>query len=338
MVKNWTALMAFCQNSAILSTGGGEVIMSVADELGRLQRGRGVMASDLLQRMGPTLRELTGISESDSQNEARVRLVKFLTDLANDLPPDLSDALSAGLALRNDVRHRFLEGRMKWLATRIDRDVSTARRRVKEANQRAEEIVAAMKLRDDVYAPSGWYLARIKTVLRLDILRPTAVEERTVVSSYDDLDEILISTNVPRPGTGDEPHGVDLDVAYGGRLVRQERLTDTYFRYFIRLPRPLRLGEAHDVCVTFTLPEGQRMRPRYTFQPLRRCDEFSLRIRFDQNNPPDDVWRIDGLPQSMADDFAGPEARLIPDKAAEVQLAFRDLRIGMAYGARWDGA
>lgn len=41
-------------------------LSSLGDELGRLRRGRGVMASNLRERIGPTLRALSGIGESAS--------------------------------------------------------------------------------------------------------------------------------------------------------------------------------------------------------------------------------------------------------------------------------
>jgi len=41
------------------------------------------MASDLLERAGPTLRALSGIDDSASENEARRRLVTYLNDLAD---------------------------------------------------------------------------------------------------------------------------------------------------------------------------------------------------------------------------------------------------------------
>ncbi|MFC6087570.1 hypothetical protein [Sphaerisporangium aureirubrum] len=310
----------------------------MADELGRLRRGRGVMAGDLEQRVGPSLRALSGIHSSDNLHDIRGKLVKFLSTVADDLPVDLGLSLAAGLALHEDVRHRFFEERMEWLAARIARDVRTARRRVDEAIRAVEASADARPPCDDGYAPTGWHLARLRTVLRLDCSRPAAVEERTVVADRDGLDEILVSTSVPRPRATplDSHHGLELDIVYGGVLVREERPTETYFRYFVKLPHPLRSGEAHDVGLSVTIPADQPMKQRYTFRPLRRCDEFDLRIRFSRERLPRDIWRISGLPHSMAEDFAAPDFLVRPDNAAEIRLHFQDLRIGMAYGARWE--
>ena len=67
------------------------------------------MASDLLERAGPTLRALSGIDDSASENEARRRLLTYLNDLADELPEDLRTALRVGLALHEDAQYRFLE-------------------------------------------------------------------------------------------------------------------------------------------------------------------------------------------------------------------------------------
>lgn len=42
------------------------------DELSRLRRGRGIMATDLRERVGPSLRALAGIDPVASQEEARL--------------------------------------------------------------------------------------------------------------------------------------------------------------------------------------------------------------------------------------------------------------------------
>ena len=67
---------------------------------------------------------------------------------------------------------------------------------------------------------------------------------------------------------------------YGGSLIGSTWPTATYLRYTIRLPQPLRRGQSHEFGISITTPPGQPFNPRYAIQPLRRCDEFDLRIRF----------------------------------------------------------
>jgi hypothetical protein len=296
------------------------------------------MAGDLLERVGPTLRAMSGIDDSTTENEARRRLVTFLNELADELPDDLRLALRVGLALHEDVQqYRFLEERMYWLAQRLDRDVRTARRRVDEAIRSAEMMAATTVPSGDDLAYDDWYLERFRALLHLDGTQPTAIEERTVVAKHDSLSEIAISTSIPRPaGTDREVHDADLTILYGGSLARLERPSDTYFRCFVRLPEPLKRGQSHELGVSVTIPADQPINPRYALQPLRRCDEFDLRIRFGEGRRLTGVWKLAGIPRGMADDFAAASARVELDDAGEVHLHYQHLQVGFVYGARWE--
>jgi hypothetical protein len=295
------------------------------------------MAGDLLDRVGPTLRALSGIDDSLDENEARRRLVTYLSDLADELPEDLRAALRVGLALDEDVQYRFLEERMHWLAADMDRDVRTARRRVDEAIRSAESMRAIPVPSGNDYAYDHWYLERFRTLLYLDGPQPTTIEERRIVARHDSLAEMIISGSIPCPDGGDRKrHHADLTILYGGSIARIERPSDTYFRYFIQFPEPLKRGQSHEIGVSVTLPADQPMNPRYTLQPLRRCDEFDLRIRFGVRNRVSGVWNMAGIPRGMADDFTAASARVELDGAGEIHLNYRHLLAGLVYGVRWE--
>ncbi len=309
---------------------------ALGDELSRLRHGRGIMAGDLGERLGPTLRAVAGIDPDGHPDDIRQRLTRFLEEQAISLPEDLRTAFAAALALREDVRHRFLEERMRWLADTLHRDIRTARRRADEAIR----IVAA-----SASPPAGpasgdplgdWYLARLCTVLLLDGARPTAIEERLVVAARDDVGEIVISTGIPFPdGEVTGARGAELTVLQGGTLISSEWPTAGYFRNSITLARTLRLGESHTISVRVVIPEGQPFARRYAFQPLRRCDEFDLRIRFGSSGRAKHAWKLSGLPRGMVDDYAAPEALIRPDANGDVELRYEHLRVGLTYGARW---
>jgi hypothetical protein len=234
------------------------------------------------------------------------------------------------------VQYRFLEARMNWLATELDRDVRTARRRVDEAIRSAETMRAISVPASDNYAHDGWYLERFRTLLYLDGAQPTAIEERKVVARHDFLSEVIVSTSIPCPtGVAPERHSPNLTILYGGTLARVERPSNTYFRLFVRLPQPLRRGQSHEIGVSVTLPADQPINPRYALQPLRRCDEFDLRIRFGVGNRLTRVWNLAGVPRGMADDFAAASAHVSLDEAGEIHLNYQRLLVGLVYGARW---
>jgi hypothetical protein len=306
---------------------------ALGEELGRLRRGRGVMAEDLPDRVGPTLRRMAGIEFGSNAGDTRKRLIGLLEDLAAGLPEDLRTAFCAALALREDVQFRFLDQRMRWLANGLQRDVRTARRRADEAIRLVDDTV------DVPTRPPGgyedWYLVRLRSLLLLDQAEPSAIEERTLVAARDDLTEIYIATSMPTPRGGrPQERSAQLKVLYGGSLIGATWPTATYFRYAIRLPQPLERGQSHEFGISITTPRDQPLNPRYGIQPLRRCDEFDLRIRFGAAKPPS-VWHIAGLPRGMVDDFADPQALVHPDVTGDIHMWYQHLKLGLVYGARW---
>ncbi|WP_155353394.1 macro domain-containing protein [Acrocarpospora macrocephala] len=102
-------------------------------ELIQLRPGRGVLAANLVARIGPLLRARAGIDDSDGPREVSERLITYLESLAGTLPPDLALAFRVGLSLHPQAQFRFLDERMEWLAMQLDRDARTARRRFDEA-------------------------------------------------------------------------------------------------------------------------------------------------------------------------------------------------------------
>ncbi|TDC17133.1 hypothetical protein [Actinomadura bangladeshensis] len=311
-------------------------------ELKRLRGGRGVHAEDLSRRVGPQLRALAGAAERAGTAELRRRLAAELTAIADGLPDDLRLAFLAALALHPDARHRLAEDRMDWLAARLDRGVRTARRRADEAIRAVAERAAARTgasapLDGAGGVPDGWHLAALRSIVRLDGPAVSVTEERDVVAETGGLDRIALSTGVP-PGSGHAREDVrfEAEVLAGGTLELAERLTPTYFRHVVRLPRPLERRERHRVTVSYTFPPGRRIHPRYMFQSTRLCAQFELQLRFGAAHRAGKVWRIDGLPRGMVDDFTDPAALVPLDHFGEVRFDFTGLRTGLAYGARWE--
>ena len=324
-----------CQKMDIYREGALGSVGTLEEELKGLCRGRGVMASDLRERLGLTLCAMADIDPGGQPDEVRKRLIGFLEEATAGLPEDLRTAFAAALALRQDVQHAFLDGRMQWLADHIQRDKRSARRRVSQAIKRvAGSLEAWDQGSDDPYG--DWYLARLSTVLRLDGTQPTAVEDRTVVANRAGLTKILISTNIPRaPGADTEDLVPEFTVLSGGTLVESARPTPTYFRYTIQLAHPLRRGEAHELSTSLTIPSGLLAAPQYAFQPILRCDELQVRILFGPQGQSKRVWKISGLARGMVDGFDDPAALMHPDAAGDIELCYRHLLIGRAYGARW---
>jgi len=308
------------------------------EELKTLRKGRGVNAARMA--LGPRLRELAAVGADDTPGTTRRKVIGTLNRLAEPLPADLALAARAALALLPSAQHPFLAERVQWLADQLRRDVRTARRRVDlglaAMAERASAAPTPAPLRPADEDDERWYVRDFRALLRLDQPTPEAMDTRVVVARVDGLTEIEALITVPRDGpsrTG--PHDLQVEALYGARIVGRERVTASRFRYALRLPRPLRAGDAHEYGLLFRVPPNQPMRTHYVHYAPRRCDRFELRIRFDPQRVPAEVWRVDGIfPRDLDDGL--PDAESVPvDDAAEVHLVFDRLRPGFGYGARW---
>jgi hypothetical protein len=299
-----------------------------------------VLADDIGSRLGPQLRSLLGIESTDDPGVMRRKVAARLTVLADRLPEDLGHAVRAALALGDVTTDRFLKDRVGQLAAKIQRDPRTAKRRVDEGLRRlAEMLVDSAEPapdRGNPFAPEGWYIRTLHSVLLLDRDPPRLIERRRIVATRSGLDRVLISLSAPSPddhGTGAEPP-VRLDVLQGGVLA-DEDYAGSHYRATLRLPGPLAMGEEHEFTVAFRARPRREMRPYYALTPFRPCESFQLTVRFDAADLPASVWRLDGLPPRMVTDF-DPGLRLLDINAiGEISVAFSDLRPGLAYGVRW---
>jgi hypothetical protein len=308
------------------------------DELKGLRRGRAVYAPDIAQRVGDGLREVCGIGYSDPPGMVREKLTARLGDLAGALPDELRVAAAAALAIDPRARHLLLQDRLRWLAEQLSRDGRTARRRVDEGFARLAEVAVGVnrpvRTLPDGSGP-GWYLSRLEAVFRLDLGRPEAHERRTVVAEWDGIAEIGLGVTLPREHGDFGASQLQVEVDFGGTLVRRHRASDTRLECVVALPTPLRGGETHEYGVTIRPAADRPTRPHYVFTPARRCDEFDLRVRFDHRAVPATVQRVENSFHRELDEPMGPGPALVPDGAGEVRAAFSGPCVGFGYGLRW---
>jgi hypothetical protein len=308
----------------------------LVEELKRLRRGRGVHASNLTELVGPGLRRLCAVVEGDDSVTVRHKVTVKLSELATTFPEDLRLALLAELALHPDAGQRLLTQRMEWLSTQLTRDLRTARRRADEACLRLAEAAEALVTENGGGSDDGWYIRSFNAVVRMDTPTPEVIERRTIVATRDGLDQIVRWMSVVRhPGDQGTAHGLSASILYGGRLVQREQPSESHFRFVVALPTALRTGQTHELGMMFRLPPGQRMRTHYVCTPLRRCDHFELRIRFDLARVPRTIWRLTAAPIRVVDDAEPCGELLSVDSAGEIRADFRDLAQGLCYGIQW---
>jgi len=290
-------------------------------ELKSLRKGRGVFATRIGERVGPTLRVMCGITDEDGPVTIRRKLETKLTELAEQLPEDLRLATLAAFALTADVRLPLYRDRIHWAAAKIDRDGRTVRRRVDDAIDQLAELAATVP-----HVPAGaWHVAEVRVAVALDRWQPEVLELYRVVADRDGVQELGFAAPLP-VGRRD----LVVDVLYGGTLGDGGVMTGDRPGFTLALPEPLAQGESHDFAVRFRLTNPQLMPRQLVRVPESPCELFDLRVRFGQDHKPPHVWTLRGAHQG-ADRHQEPL-----DRAGEIHLRFRRLVPGLAYGAKWD--
>jgi hypothetical protein len=265
-------------------------------------------------------------------------LTSRLSTLVETLPDDLALAVQAALGLHPEAQQPFLGDRVQWLADQLKRDRRTARRRLDDGLIRLAQAAAGPAPPPPEpagHTDDGWYVADFHALLRLDQPTPEAIERRGIVAERNGIDSIVALITVHRDPT-DRSGGHDLlmEVLYGATLVSKEHDANNQFRFVLKLPRALRAGERHEYAALFRIPPNQLMRSRYVHTSPRRCDLFDLRIRFDQDRPPERIWRVNGT-FFRAPDTPPNGDPLALDSVGELHLQFSGLKPGFGYGAQW---
>lgn len=308
----------------------------LAAELRYLLRRRAVHQPDLIRRIGPQLRQLSGIGDETRPVDARRRLRETVDSLLRDEGSETRLILLAALGLHPEAEQRTLQERQRWLARELRLHERTVRRRILEAVGTLARL-AAQDDPDDQLTVDAWRIRSVQAVLRLDGHGPELTEERNVLVTRDGIGEIVTRFSLPRPRPGARgAHEVLTTITHGGRLRREERLSDEHFRYVIELPRRYRRGETLRYGIRFTIPPDQAMVPHYALVPLLTVESLDLIIQFDRERLPQAVWRLDGVAPRMLDNPpTGPDDSLHPDRFGGLEVSFRELRQGFGYGACW---
>jgi hypothetical protein len=320
----------------------GGLSADIAAEIRLLRKGRGVQASDLDVRLGPLMRELARRPDAGDAASRRQELSAQLNRCSLQLPEDLRAAALAGLALSVATRQMpFFRDRVAWLAERIDRDYRTALRRVNSAEQLlAEEIASELRRRRGRSpAADGWYLDEFRTVLRLGTETIESFEYRRIVSTQDDLKEVMAWLDIPRrPGQPQPEPGLSADMLYGGQLIRVDSPSSNRFSLRVGLPRPLQLGETHEYGLILRMPKGMLKFPHYILTPECQCNTFDLRVRFEPGRLPVWVRRVDGETVRTFDEAQPADGLIAPDETGEVHQEFHNLTMYLGYGIQWQPA
>jgi hypothetical protein len=310
----------------------------ILGEIRMLRKGWGLQTRSLERRLGPQLTELVGPSIQADISDLRRELTRQIERCAARLPDDLSKTVLASLGMAAETRHMpFFGDRVDWIAEQSDRASRTALRRIDIAEQLlAEEIAKELARREGRAANNrfGWYLDESRVLLRLDTPCPESHERRRIVATRPDLREVMAWMDVPRD-TGQPGMKLEMDVVYGGRLIRREEPSRSRFQFFIQLPAALEPGETHEYEIVLRVPEGDQIRPHYVITPECHYNLFDLRVRFDTQRLPVWVRRVEGETVRMFE-AARPGPEQVPLNAlGEAHVLFENPALYLGYGLQW---
>ncbi|WP_328448586.1 MULTISPECIES: hypothetical protein [unclassified Amycolatopsis] len=300
-------------------------------ELKVLRKGRGLQGR-IEERVGPVLRSACDVTADDGLVVIRTKVAARLSELAEHLPEDLRLAALAAFAISAEARQPLYQDRVKWAATRVDRDPRTVRRRVDEAIDLLAELATGGRRGPAPSEKSRWHTAELRVAMVLDQPRPEILEQRRIVADQSGLRSLDLAVSLP---AGRED--LSVTVLYGGTLVDRGMEASDRWGYGLELPKPLSRGESWEVAALFRLPSAAALQPWMVCVPRHVCDSFDLRVRFGLEHPRE-VRALDGAFQRDVADPACGGRRLAVDSAGEVHLRFRGLTPGLAYGARWGDA
>jgi hypothetical protein len=307
-------------------------------ELTTLRRGWGLETERLRSRLGPLISGWCEIHRTTSDREARRVVRDAILAAIAEFPADDRLAVNIALGIAPGTQHALLSDRVGILADQLRVSERTARRRIDRSFDRlAGEIEAdAHPDRSEPDPDKGWFVKRLKALLRLDTDEPELTEERVIVATRDGLSRISARFTIPRVEDGrDGERRMAADAQHGVRISASTREGQRHFRWLLDLPHPLARGEAHTYSLVYRLCDGRPIRTSYAFVPLVTCESFTVRLRFDPRRPPRAVWRLDRVPPSVLTDPPQPGEPLPLDGASEVAQDFTAPQLGYAYGIRW---
>ncbi|RLK54195.1 hypothetical protein [Actinokineospora cianjurensis] len=303
-------------------------------ELRTLRKGRGVHSVDIGARLGPQLRQVCGVTDSDDPGRARHKVISWLRESVNRLQEDLRVAAVAGFALDDTYSRPHYTARLDLAGESLNRDTRTVRRRVDEAIDRIAELAVAEMTAVLGQEPAQWHLRALRVLLVVDGPETEAFETRTVVADGDALTELDFAVTLT--ATDVRPTQPPVTLLHGGTLLERTAESRDRSRLVLKLSRSLAREETHEFVVRRRVPPGHALRPHYVCLPEHRCDHFELKVHFAADWPR--PTRVDRITQAFQNDIEDPDYAGTPaalDEAGDISVWFDRLVVNRAYGLRW---
>ncbi|VVJ22590.1 Uncharacterised protein [Amycolatopsis camponoti] len=316
-------------------------INALSVELKLLRKGVGVQAKNLPGVVGEELRAVCGVREDDNPGTVRAKVLAGLRALIDKLPESQRKTARIVLGFGTGADQRYT-ARLELLGTGADRNIRTMQRRADDVvyliAEAAYETPSA-SAGSLVSSEGPWHTSALAVRLTLSGAAAEVFETRRIVSHVAGLEEIEHGVSLARPvSTTGEPDldGLGIDVVSGGEVHSVRMVSSTRVAFRLRPPRSLDAGEQHEFFFRIRLEELPA--PFYCCTPEFPCESFELNVRFDRQEPPQRIWRIDGDLSKDAGDPVPARKPLFLDNAGEVHTGFHDLQPARSYGVGWQPA
>ncbi|MEU0792203.1 hypothetical protein ABZ342_19225 [Amycolatopsis sp. NPDC005961] len=316
-------------------------INALSVELKLLRKGVGVQAKNLPGVVGEELRAVCGVREDDNPGTVRAKVLAGLRALIDKLPESQRKTARIVLGFGTGADQRYT-ARLELLGTGADRNIRTMQRRADDVVYLIAEAAYETPSASGgslVSSEGPWHTSALAVRLTLSGAAAEVFETRRIVSHVTGLEEIEHGVSLARPvSTTGEPDldGLGIDVVSGGEVHSVRMVSSTRVAFRLRPPRPLDAGEQHEFFFRIRLEELPA--PFYCCTPEFPCESFELNVRFDRQEPPQRIWRIDGDLSKDAGDPVPARKPLFLDNAGEVHTGFRGLRPARSYGVGWQPA
>ncbi|WP_372669989.1 hypothetical protein [Amycolatopsis kentuckyensis] len=316
-------------------------INALSTELKLLRKGLGVQAKNLPADVGEALREVCGVGEDDPPGTVRAKVVATLLSLIEKLPAAQRETARIVLGFGTGANERYT-ARLELLGSGADRNVRTMQRRADDVLYLIAETAYRSPAAFGGVPPNSrdpWHTSALAVRLTFTGAAAEVFETRRIVSHVAGLEEIEHGISLARPASATTPLDLSrlgIDVVAGGEVHSERLVSSTRVAFRLRPPRPLDAGDQHEFFFRIRLEALPA--PFYCCTPEFPCDSFDLNVRFDRNEPPQRIWRIDGDLSKDAGDPVPARKPLFLDSAGEVHTQFHGLQPARSYGVGWQPA
>lgn len=296
---------------------------SVAADLKRLQRNRGLQSANLADRVGPSLAQLTGFDPSRG-SAARDSLIRQLARAAEDLQPDMRVVFSRACAMRPDDAPTLGE-RLARAGVYVNRNAEVLRRWVDRANKQV-----AQRLIETSAGDRGWFVDEFTTRVDFRETQPVYRAKRTLVVTAPRLSSIVEMISFPGDRADMRP---EFNATGPVSLRSIQRIAPQTWQSELLLDREYQCGELITYSSAARLSHRRFAPPMSVMAPRRECRRFATEVRLGELAQ--QVWMLDRVasPTVYVDAPMGPI--LDHHRDPVVRAEFRNLIPGMVYGLRW---